>query len=830
MPRIDPYEQTTNVSGLPGTPQVSAAAPGAAALQSLGKSAELLSSASLRDQERDRLKAEREAETARKEMEQAANLQAVADAQDRITQSHLGLIEYGDNLKSQYTGNPEGYANAVAEEAKRQRDQIVKDTTNTKAKVWAQQHYASVAGTELRKAGEWQFLREKEYNGQQFTNTVQTSAQIVASDSSLYEPQLADLKTRADLARLGPGMTEKAKDAASHGLRIAATEGELVRNPARVLEATSAVLGLPATQGVTNQTAPDVLTKIAKDAQAAGQTEFVYTDYRTGAKDGATRTYKVAEVLAPTLSENDVAGRQLGKSGVPYIDALTPEEAVRYRNQALTAINSGNAVVKADVNRWLQDAEAMARDGKQHPNPLTPAQIATFGPDAERVLREVKRIETLGNDIASYGGKSKSEIVGSIAASEPAPGAGYATEDLRQTARKQAANQVIKAREDDAAAWVAKNTPIVQQSYATVFAPGAGGVPKWLDPTVPVVERRALMSAYATATLAEQQRLGIEKVSMLPDNVKAYIANGAQQAAGSGDRMANHVAQMAEIFGDNWQLAYKEVLQSTHAKQVPSSFIVIPGIPAANTAAREEVARLDPIKVEDLKKQTPKGTEKDVTEGIQSALSPWASSMMGNDTNTQTYNAVRATAEKLAYSRVIAGKSVGDAIKEATDTVIGHYEFPNDHSARPYAVPKTENPAQVRDGVDAVMKRLPALNLTTPPDMTKMRTPAEAQLEFVSAVQQRPLWVTNDKEDGLLLYTQGKDGRPVPVTGADGKQIDMKFDVLRGYALEEKAANAPTISPTGKYGAPGQVLNRYQTENERAAADARAFRERQGQK
>lgn len=534
-----------------------------------------------------------------------------------------------------------------------------------------------------------------------------------------------------------------------------------------------------------------------------------------GAKVAQPEPVKVAALDTGTMTD---AAANAPKVGDAWADSLAPDELVRYYREAQTAVERQQHAARGGIEQQVADAAARADDGVRDRQPIPAASfIAAWGPvEGARRNYAYQQTQSYAGDVASLQGMPTGQIMALLderRAQEVGPEAGAAVRSALNARLTRAAQTVVKQREDDGAGYAIKTAPSVKAAADRVFAPqGPAGVPLWLDQSAPVDDRRAAMRDYLTRSQAEQQRLGIQNVALLPATAEAYIVRAANANAGKGDQFAATVQGVADTFGSFWPQVYRQVVGGKNGANVPDAFVVIPGIPAARVAAREEIARVDAIKVDDLRKQLPDGTAKDIDNGLQAALAPWFESMMAGQQNTRTAAAVRRTAEKVALARATNGASVSDAVNGAVDDVIGHLAFQRGGSIRTYVVPKAEAPEQVERGVHAAVERLPLWNLPAPPDISGSRTPEEASAEWSRMVRARPLWVTNSNEDGLLLYTVGQNGQPVAVRWQGGDQVEFKFDALRSFAAEVAEADK------GLPGVGARPGGREQAERARATA------------
>lgn len=140
--------------------------------------------------------------------------------------------------------------------------------------------------------------------------------------------------------------------------------------------------------------------------------------------------------------------------------ALDQQQQYQLIDEAQRLVNQGQAQRKGDADRLLGDALAMHKDGKVDPFNLTPEYFnQSYGP----IEGPIKAAAYLGGrdmavDIQNFAGQTDAQIAATLAASKPAEGVGYAAADARQNVRLQAAQQVVKQRQEDPMLFAQRNS------------------------------------------------------------------------------------------------------------------------------------------------------------------------------------------------------------------------------------------------------------------------------------------------------------------------------------------------------------------------------------
>lgn len=538
--------------------------------------------------------------------------------------------------------------------------------------------------------------------------------------------------------------------------------------------------------GVKN--AEDAVSKNGMAGMTVAQAQAKWQDkYQKAEKNYRVTSQVEATPLAqPTMDSIERDGQSTGD---PRIDSLPPKQLLQLFHHVQTLSRQQEAVGKIAFEDQLKSSTAKAYNGIPDAQPIPEqAFLKFFG--AERgpiAAREYRATQQFAGDVAQMATIAPTDALQIIQKNIPNPNdPGYAEQASRLATLQGAWQQVQKQREDDAGGYVLRHSQPVAAAYSAM---SAAKTPEHIQMAA---------AAFAQASLAEQQRLGIQKQGILPAAMAEQVATSFSKDISNGDNTATRIAASEMKWGAYWPTVYRQ-LATNFKDQLPDSFLLIPGLSSA--AAKEEVARLDHIKMADLEKQLPAPDLKSIREGVQSSLAPFAESLFANQTNSDLYKAMQSSAEKMAMARVTGGASVSSAVKASVASFIGQYEFSDSHSARKYLIPTTENPTAVRIGLDQVMENLPALTFQPPPDATGMRKPEEMAAEWKDTVAKNPLWITNEDQSGIKLFAIGKDGRPYQVKTGDGAQVQYKWADLRSMAARKQAeitARGAIVAPSDR--------------------------------
>lgn len=460
-------------------------------------------------------------------------------------------------------------------------------------------------------------------------------------------------------------------------------------------------------------------------------------------------------------------------SSNPVFDALPINQKMEVLHAAAVLKNQSEQLVKVDLADRIRDAQASYLATGTFPTPPTKEElVAAYGQDkGGRIAVDLAETEKLGKALQVVGGMSPEQKQQALESSTPIPGDGFASAQQRQEIYAKAIQQSNEAIVKDPSGYALKNSPMVQTAFKQLIQAQSSQNPNQTQITDAATQ-------YAQASYAEQTRLGVADPKLLPKEMALQVVAGFNRETSDGNNMATRIDAAAKQWGNYWPDVYRQ-LATEFKGNLPDSFLTIPGL--NNGAAKEEMARLDHIKLEDLRKTIVNSDVKNAEDLIQEQLKPWAESMLSNQTNSNLYQAAMTGATKMALSRIQKGQSVGSAVEAATSSFIGDYEFPNTQSVNRYMVPKNENVAEVTNGVARVMAAMPTLNIGPPPygDETRMRNKEELNKDWKERVLKNPLWVTKIDGTGLKMYAIGDNGRQYPVNAPDGSQIEYSWDGLR---------------------------------------------------
>jgi hypothetical protein len=433
------------------------------------------------------------------------------------------------------------------------------------------------------------------------------------------------------------------------------------------------------------------------------------------------------------------------------------EKQISLKNHAETLIKQTESIFKAQADRTLQDAVAMHKDGIVDPQELRPEFFQrAYGPDAERVRSEYLNSRDMASDIGKFKNQSDGEIAGTLQASQPVVGDGYAAEKQRHNTRMQAAHAVLQARNNDPAGFVASTNENLKRQRLALD-----------NPQTPPEQRPALMQRYVGESLAEQQRLGIQNPRVLTPGQADVIASRAMKATRPEDS-ASLISGLESEYGAFFPKVFSELVKDG---KIGGELLLIPNLP--NQAAREAVSRLARVKESDLTQGLDAKAMKDAKDAVIAKMGEFVGAVaIPNEQAAGTVNAYETSLRKLAYQFMQGGQDGTTAANNAHKMLLGHYVF--DGTMR---VPKSIDLSLVKRGASMALDA-DLSGIDAPRDLVGARTPAEVATEWKSTVQSRPLWFSNDNDSGITLFAQGSDGVRYRVTRG-GQPVSYTWDQLK---------------------------------------------------
>lgn len=455
-----------------------------------------------------------------------------------------------------------------------------------------------------------------------------------------------------------------------------------------------------------------------------------------------------------------------------YKDTMTAEDQIRASNgidqgfrrleaearQRQIEARQLQAIARVELSSRVQDASAAYSQGLDFADPPSRADFdAAYGKEhGAKEYESFSKVQALAPAIRELATATREERQQILSKFQPAQsgvaGGGFKQDSQLYQHLTGVAVGLMKQQQTDPAAYVAKYSPVVQRAYA---AAQEAGTPQ-------------AYQAYANATLAEQQRLGVAQPQLLSDAAAAQLAAQFDQHVDGGENAATLIEQQQALWGNN----FPAVIQQLGKKLPAEAQVIATGLPKD---IAERMATVASLKDHDLDSGLLKGQKDEIGQAVQSEMQNFAATLQGQAGGINTYSTMYKAAARTATSYVLQGMSPKDAAQKVVNGMVNDkYDF-----FGTYRVPKTLDTSAVARGADKALKQLKADDLMVLPGI-KGVTDEDNAAQLHDAVSSGGQWVPTNDESGLSLTLNG-----YRVLGKDGKPIIRSWAELQQQGLRE---------------------------------------------
>lgn len=423
------------------------------------------------------------------------------------------------------------------------------------------------------------------------------------------------------------------------------------------------------------------------------------------------------------------------------------------------------AIARVELQSRVQDAQSAYLQGFEFDNPPSRADFnAAYGEKGGQAYESFAKVQAVAPAIREFATATPEERQQILAKFQPAPGgnagSGFVEDDQLYRRLTTIAAGLEKQQQDDPAAYVARYSPTVRESFA---AAQQAGTPE-------------AYQAYADSTIAEQRRLGVQSPKLLPDAAADQIAASFNSQVAGGENAATLIEQQQAQWGSNFPL----IAQQLGKKLPPEAQVIATGLPKD---VAERMASVANISDADLKKGLDKGVATDVASAIATKMRPFSQSLQGQAGGLSTYNTMYDAATKAALSYARQGMKPDKAAERVVSAMVGDkYDFFDT-----YRVPKSLNTAAVSKGAERALAAIKAEDLAILPGLRGVPESVNAE-QLRQAVVDGGQWVPNNDESGLSLTLNG-----YRLLGKDGRPITKTWDELTTEGLRQEESNASKI-------------------------------------
>lgn len=437
------------------------------------------------------------------------------------------------------------------------------------------------------------------------------------------------------------------------------------------------------------------------------------------------------------------------------------ERRVRDINTALAA-GSTATIPEQDIRRLFQPAQADAILDQLRTNEIagqvftsaalaTPTQIAELQNDLVTGQGPVTALLRERRGITTIDGRVSEEDQGS--------------DSVARTALRQVLEQRIAAREQtlrsDPAEYV-RIDPTVRAAAAAVSAAGQNATP----------EMRATL---ALASRSAQARLGVLEGNqrVLPKAQSEAIVDVLTRGDPAQTNVGQQLQQLQRTYGEAWPLVLNDLVRDG---RLPREYEVLANIPSSvgqTDFQRMMVAARGAGGMEDLTKRLGANrtlVDRAVAEGMQGFNG--TSTASGASGGQVLAGNVTQAAINLAYYYALQGQTPETAAANAINRIVNDkYDI-----SGTIRVPR----GMLNEVSRAQAVAIAALRPEQLPDRggNADLLPDERRAIDFRAATQRGFWVTNQRDNGIVLMMQVENGGRIPVRREDGSMIELRFNNL----------------------------------------------------
>jgi hypothetical protein len=467
---------------------------------------------------------------------------------------------------------------------------------------------------------------------------------------------------------------------------------------------------------------------------------------------------------------------QTGTVGNESVDSADMQTLLRYRDEAGRVIANGHEKLKTDLEWRAEQSRSAVNSGLPVPDmvPTLEEAQAAFG-DQSGARWHAEKVATtvaIGQGTAAMNNKSAYEINAQLMAAKPKEGSDNPTRDLITfNALQQAAQRVVEAQNKDPVRYLLQADKTVANSYKVMSNIQA-------DPTASPDKKAMSRLAYNNMLVANQQRLGVDKIRLLTDQDTAQIMQRFNDPKNPNPALV--VDQLSADYGKHFPTVFQQLADEG---KLPETALVIADM--RDLGAKTRLGALANVKLPDLKENIGSVTAKVIDDSLMGKMASFGHATANRPDGAVLFNIWSNNTKKLAYSYVAQGvdpeKAAAQAYKE---TVGANYTFKEG-----YMIPIERNDKVVESMLNWNIDNLDKLNLRIP-----IAAPgtydADNKQNYIDSLKRNHTFVNDEDGGGVYLYNQDRGGRSqlVPVFNNDGKQVHFRFD-----ELEKKNTNMELI-------------------------------------
>lgn len=659
--------------------------------------------------------------------------QRVAEEQngDPAGMTERVLSSYDDFTKAKIEGAPE-----------KQRAQLKVEFAGMRSHVWSGA-FAKEAG--LRQAA----------GLANFESGVDADARAVLNDPWQFGDKLNRRESAASELQMPETVRTKQLQMAREKLVLAAATGYAQQYPRETLSALGQ--GGPHYDDATRE---KVLGAMARGESGVG---FVPGMVKPGVFDSTESQQAFEDAKRPRAAIS------------PALGMLPFERVDDIARIAHQTIERDVSTIRVTLQDRARDVQAAVGAGL----PVGAADVAgmreqydtAYGPvdGARRYQEQIGVALSVSNVLSRMRAASPQDRAAMIAAAS-VKGIDGAAEQSRVHEAAVKADEIVRQQlKTDPAGYALTTSPPVQAAYAQLSAANSPA------------EIIAANAAYASATRAEQERLGAPSTRLLTQAQSETY--GRQFSEAQPADFVGMTSGLAMGWGKEWPAVYSQLAKED---KLPPAALVIPNM--KDDGSKLRMAQAATLKPADLDAMIQPADKKDVRDQLQQQFAPLAQTMAAQSLGSaRTLSTIMDQAEKLAIYYRGTGKSTADAARQAFDEAAGwKYEFFDT-----YRVPHEEQPLDIELGARVAIRDLGRVAMFDSP--YPMGTDHRGR-QSLDAIRTNAFWATNEDETGLVLKVKGLDNTDYTAHKEDGKRVEYKWQDLRLLASNEKPSAKPLTS------------------------------------
>jgi hypothetical protein len=373
---------------------------------------------------------------------------------------------------------------------------------------------------------------------------------------------------------------------------------------------------------------------------------------------------------------------------------------------------------------------------------------------------------------------------------EEQPGAEVGTEAYR-IRQKVLAKFDEKVAARDAAL---KADPVAFVSTAPTVAAALKAVQ---DPSLTDDQKAAAGDRYFSSILAAQTHLGIpdDQQHLFTVDQATRMAGQINSADPSQTDVGKQLDKMSTEYGDHWGKVFDDMVSLGKLNDQYQTLAMIGDKNVRGDFQRMLSAAQEKGGTSKLKEAAGPEAIKDINQNIETYLTDFKKTVNvpGIAANTDVIARMRTSIANLAMFYTLQGTPGATAVQNAAAGILGRYDF--DGTKR---IPKGTG-ALVDSATSNAISGLKAEDILAPPLAADIRNPIapraehatqdeatmqkQRQEDVLAAVQKKAIWVNNESDNGLVLFTQARDGGMFAVRRADGTRVEVPFADLKKLSV-----------------------------------------------